>query len=268
MNKAQASNNILLQTSVILKLELIESCCHEALVGQVTFEVPTLPGRDIQICAMSQLPPKPGLSTKEGHARLLHDLANIELQAMELGFRTLVELSEEAPESFRQQLVEVILDEARHLKLCLRQIERLGHSWGEWPSHLGLWSCVSLEDSLLERLVIVHRYLEGSGLDASDKIQRRLSGTQIVGTDKVVGVIAEEEVGHVLFGSNWFREFCKSETGETDPDRVFNEILRYVFPRLPRRLERLNHEIRKKAGFSVSEISALEQIRLGQMSHA
>jgi uncharacterized ferritin-like protein (DUF455 family) len=176
-------------------------------------------------------------------------------------------LSAEAPEAFKQQLVEIILDEARHLRLCLQQIDKLGASWGDWPSHLGLWACVSRQDTLLERLAIVHRYLEGSGLDASDKIQRRLSGTLIKGSDKVVKVIADEEVGHVKFGSEWFRKFCRSEVGESDPDQVFAGILESVFPRLPRRLERLNHQIRMQAGFSVGEIEALEGIRMRQVSH-
>ncbi|MEO0336753.1 MAG: DUF455 family protein, partial [Pseudomonadota bacterium] len=234
MNFEAADSNPLLAKSVWDKLRVIEQSCHSALVGQRLFEVPEIPGRDIEVCAASQLPPKPGLSSEEGHARLLHDLASIELQAMELGFRTLVELSSDAPSCFREQLGEIILDEARHLRLCLEQIQRLGFEWGDWPSHLGLWSCVCADDSLLERLVIVHRYLEGSGLDASDKIHRRLSGTLIPGTGEVVKLIAEEEVGHVLFGSKWFREFCQLDPSIFDSELEFKRIVGEVFPRLPR----------------------------------
>ncbi len=46
-------------------------------------------GRDVRVVPPAALPRKLGLSSTEGQARLLHDLANIELQAMELAVRTL-----------------------------------------------------------------------------------------------------------------------------------------------------------------------------------
>ena len=122
-----------------------------------------------------QLPAKKGLSFKEGQARLLHDLASIELQAMELCLRSLYEYPD-APVAFREQLATIALGEGNHLQLCLNGIETLGFAWGDWPVHVALWHSTANSDSLLDRILIVHRYLEGSGLDAGDTLLRRLSG--------------------------------------------------------------------------------------------
>jgi len=244
------------------KLQLIEEDCHQALTRSEKQKLPKTPARDIHVCALSQLPPKPGFSTIEGQARLLHDLASIELQAMELGLRTLVEYQEQSSKEFKEQLVNIILDEAKHLKMCLTQIQSLGFRWGDWPSHLGLWACVSEQDSFSERLILVHRYLEGSGLDAGEKILRRLSGSVRKGTLEVVKTISEEELGHVRFGSDWFKSVCQN--ANLDTDQEFKRILTELYPRLPRRLERLNYEIRKQVGFSDEEIKMLEQIQSWQ----
>ena len=75
--------NSLEVSSVFEKLSLLEESCHKAMMGWIP-SVPKQPGRDAQVLNIKYHPPKKGLSYKEGQARLLHDLGNIELQAMEL----------------------------------------------------------------------------------------------------------------------------------------------------------------------------------------
>ena len=172
--------------------------------------VPIFPARDISLLAPKELPEKKGLSFKEGQARLLHDLASIELQAMELGLRTLVEFPD-APKEFREQLWEITLSESEHLEMCLTEIEGLGFKWGDWPVHCALWSATGSHDSLLDRVLIVHRFLEGSGLDAGETILRRLKGVDAKPVQKAAEKIFSDEIGHVEFGSRWYRNICKSE---------------------------------------------------------
>src|SRR5690606_22563209 len=142
---------------------------QQLLMTPRAFQRPLQPARDVEVKRLGAHPPKKGLSEKQGRARLGHDLASIELQAFELGVRTLQEFPE-APRAFREELLNVTLEEAKHLRLCLQALDHLGFHFGFWPTHLTLWECVSAEDSLLDRIVIVHRYLEGSGLDASDSL--------------------------------------------------------------------------------------------------
>lgn len=239
------------------KIELIQNSAHDAMEGRL-LHVPIDPARDLKIIMAGDLPPKKGLSYKEGQARLLHDLASIELQAMELGLRTLIEY-QEAPVGFREELHRIVLDEARHLKLCLQAIEGLGFSWGQWPAHLALWRSVDKSDSLLDRILIVHRYLEGSGLDAGDTFLRKLDGVAEGAIHKVVKVICQEEIGHVEFGSRWYRNICAAE--KIDPQNDFAlrmEGLRY---RVPKRIEKISRKLRLQAGFTDSEIDYLEGLR-------
>lgn len=226
-----------------------------ALLNSTSSERTFSLGRDARVVSPSELPPKPGLSSPAGQARLLHDLASIELQAMELGVRTLAEYPD-APREFREQLAEITLGEGRHLELCLEGLERCGFEWGHWDVHLSLWNAVGPEDSLLDRIMIVHRYLEGSGLDAGHSILRRLTGVGERSTREVVNVIVTEEVDHVLFGSQWFRRICEEQG--LNPEFEFASRIGRVSQLIPRR-ERLARELRQKAGFTPVELDAIER---------
>lgn len=216
------------------------------------------PLRDAVISPAKNHPPKKGLSFKEGQARLLHDLANIELQAMELGYRSLIEFPE-APQGFREELLAITVQEAEHLQLCLNAIEKLGFKWGDWPIHLGLWQAVSEKDSLLDRILIVHRYLEGSGLDAGETLIRRLDSVDGVTLRPVLKTIFDDEVAHVDFGSRWYREICVKE--KINPQDDFPERMDKLRQVLPRRVEPISHVKRKAAGFDEKEIFYLEKLR-------
>lgn len=219
---------------------------------------PEIPARDANVLEFKAHPLKKGLSTKEGQARMLHDLASIELQAMELGLRTLAEFPQ-APQEFKEELWKVTLSESEHLEMCLIEINSLGFKWGDWPVNCGLWSCVSPEDSIIDRVLIVHRYLEGSGLDAGDALLKRLGGVDAAGVRKAVKIINTEEIGHVLFGTNWYNKFCKSENlNPVDDFKLRMDRLRGV---LPKRINPINYGLRKEAGFSENEITYLDQLR-------
>lgn len=249
--------NIFCEPDLSLKLAHLEEHVHLALKGQSLF-VPDFSSRDVKVLDLKHHPDKKGLSTSEGKARLLHDLASIELQAMELALRSLSEYPE-ADEAFRQELADLTLSEARHLRLCIKGIEDLGYKWGDWPVHLALWNSVSKKDTLLERIFIVHRYLEGSGLDAADTLLRRLYGMGKSLTTEVIQTITDEEVDHVKFGSLWFHKMCQSLN--KDADIEFKLMISNLRGRLPKRVEPINYDLRKKSAFTDSEIEQLNILR-------
>jgi uncharacterized ferritin-like protein (DUF455 family) len=234
------------------KLNTLSGSGFEAGGSKITFVL----GRDAQVVQPSQLPPKPGLASREGQARLLHDLASIEAQAMELAVRSLFEYPD-APPEFRKELAEIALSESRHLRLCMDGLERLGFRWAHWDVHLMLWNAVSCEDSLLNRILIVHRYLEGSGLDAGESILKRLTGAAEKGARDIVRVIVKDEVDHVLFGSRWYKKIA--EQLKINPETDFCERMNHISRLVPRR-ERLARELRKQAGFTEFELNHLEEI--------
>ncbi len=254
------------ESNVFTKISNLRNCSHLIFNLQERVLVPLVPARDISLLAPKELPAKKGLSTKEGQARLLHDLASIELQAMELGLRTLVEFPT-APKFFREQLWGITISESEHLEMCLTEIEGLGFKWGDWPIHCALWSATSKTDSLLDRILIVHRFLEGSGLDAGDTILRRLKGVDAKPLQKAAERIFSDEIGHVEFGSIWYRQICKLEN--TDPDLDFSQRMDKLRWVLPKRVENIAVELRRKAGFTDSEIEYLKKLRfsfLGQVT--
>lgn len=224
-----------------------------------------LPSRDAEMVHPKKHPAKPGFSTPSGQARMLHDLASIELQAMELGLRTLTEFAE-APIPFKDELMNITLSESTHLEMCLIEIEKLGHRWGDWPIHQSLWRATSEEDSLLDRILIVHRYLEGSGLDAGDTLMRRLAFVDCPTIKKAVGQITSEEIGHVEFGSRWYRKLCLQD--KIDANFDFPNRMNKLLVQLPKRLEPVAVDIRKQAGFSEDEILYLQDLRQRQLNQS
>lgn len=247
------------EPNIFAKIHLLRISSENIFNLKNKIEAPLFPARDIRLLAPKELPAKKGLSFKEGQARWLHDLASIELQAMELGLRTLVEFPE-APRIFREQLWAITISESDHLEMCLTEIESLGFQWGDWPVHCALWSATSLKDSLLDRILIVHRFLEGSGLDAGETVLRRLKGVNAKPLQKMAEKIFNDEIGHVEFGSRWYRQICDSE--KIDPNLDFAhrmDKLRWI---LPKRVENIAVDLRKKAGFTDLEIDYLKKLRL------
>jgi uncharacterized ferritin-like protein (DUF455 family) len=254
------------EESVWKKLANVSQQVHEVLqyAGKKQWDIPDFVARDIPVVHAKQMPVKKGLSTPHGLARMLHDLASIELQAMELGLRSLVEYPE-APELLRQELADLTLSEAEHLRICLEGIHGLGFQWGDWPVHQGLWQSVRSQDSLLDRLLIVHRYLEGSGLDAGETLLRRLEGLSTAdgGSLMIVQQIVREEIPHVRFGSYWYQQLCRQEG--KDPDQDFASRMLNLRHQLPKRIENLSLTLRRQAGFTDSELQFLQEYRQGMI---
>lgn len=224
--------------------------------------VPKILGRDIELLLPKQHPKKKGLSHLIGKQRLLHDLASIEMQAMELGLRTLIEFQNKGdiPKEFLNELAEITLEETEHCRLCLSLLTEIGGSWGMFPTHTGLWNVAKKEDSILERILKVHRYLEGSGLDATFTLANRLKtipGAEAV--HKLILKISTDELKHVKFGSYWFAYFCdKQQVSRISECR---RILKKSMYDLPYRREEIKEELRMSAGFLSEEIEAFKDFQ-------
>lgn len=238
------------------KLQLLPETIHH-LLGNSPLAVPCEPARSGSVVAARSLN-KSNLNTPEGQAATLHGLASIELQAMELGLRTLAEF-DSAPRAFREELAAITLSEGEHLRLCLEGLEQLGYQFGDFPVHLALWQAVASHDSLLDRILIVHRYLEGAGLDAGDQLLRRLQNTSNHRVlMKPLQVIAEEEVGHVEFGSRWFREVAQQSGLEAQ--NYYEKGMRALYLALPKRIP-IQRALRLQAGFTPQEVDYLIQLQ-------
>lgn len=249
----------------LLRPGLCESSLPKFPALEGSAGLPLRPGRDATVLEIKAHPPKSGLQKREGQIRLLHDLGNIEMQAMELAVRTLVEFPD-SPQVFREELAEIALDEARHLTLCLDGLETLGSHWGALPVHCSLWDAVASEcqesrGSFLGRIMLVHRYMEATGLDAGEKILMRLDSVLDVKLVRsIVDTIVREEIGHVSFGSRWYRTVC-AQNG-IDPHEHFAKTYPEILRRVPR-TEKPALRLRELAGFDAFENQVVVQTLAG-----
>ncbi len=214
-----------------------------------------IPGRP----ALSFVPPAGLLSrsvhTQEGRAVLIHALAHIEFNAINLALDVVWRFSG-MPEKFYRDWMGVAREEAEHYRLLSAHLADLGYCYGDFPAHDGLWEMAErTQDDVLARLALVPRTLEARGLDASPAVRHKLaSGGDRRGAE-IVDLILREEIGHVAIGNYWYRWLC-AQRG-VDPVTQYAELaLTYRAPKLK---GPFNVQARIAAGFEPEEIEALQR---------
>ena len=195
---------------------------------------------------------KPG--SPEGHAALLHAIAHIEFNAINLALDCVYRFRG-LPADFYAGWLQVAAEEAYHFGLVTERLHAVGHAYGDFPAHRGLWDmAVKTADDPLARMALVPRVLEARGLDATPPIVAGLRRVGDVDSIAVLDIILRDEIGHVALGDRWFRYFC-AERG-LEPEAAYLGLMaEFDAPWPPRPL---NVEARRKAGFSESEIARLE----------
>ena len=193
------------------------------------------------------------VATPEGRAALLHALAHIEFNAINLALDIVWRFAR-MPEEFYREWIEVAVDEAGHFLLLRERLAELGLGYGDFPAHDGLWEMAERTGGdLIARLALVPRTLEARGLDASPAVRAKFASVGDAGSAQVVDRILRDEIGHVAAGNRWFRYAC-SRAG-LDPISAHEAaILAYRAPRLR---GPFNVAARRAAGFDAEEIQAL-----------
>ncbi|XP_024387509.1 uncharacterized protein [Physcomitrium patens] len=156
-------------------------------------------------------PPSGTILTPSAHA--LHNLAHIELNAIDLAWDTVVRFSgasEELDRQFFADFVHVADDESRHFLWCSQRLAEMGFSYGDMPAHnLLMVDCQRTSGSVMSRLAIIPMMQEARGLDAGPRLFDRLMGNGDTRSASITKRIAEEEVGHVAVGVAWFIDVCR-----------------------------------------------------------
>ncbi|MDN0074233.1 ferritin-like domain-containing protein [Crenobacter sp. SG2303] len=224
-------------------------------VGDDTVVAVPVPGRPVRptLVPSSQLLQRK-LSTQEGHAALVHAIAHIEFNAINLALDAAWRFRD-LPDAFLADWLQVAAEEAQHFAMLRERLQSLGFDYGDFPAHNGLWqmTCKTDHDPLV-RMALVPRILEARGLDVTPGIQRKLTGIGDTATVAVLDVIYHDEVGHVQVGNYWFTRLC-DERG-MEPLATFRQLVAdydvYVFK------GGFNREARLRAGFSEFELKMLE----------
>jgi len=227
-------------------------------LGTAELGVPSdTPGRPAQPELLPpQAMPRRQLNGRENHAALIHALAHIEFNAINLALDA-VQRFPALPTGFYADWLQVAAEEAYHFTLLRDHLRAQGKDYGDFPAHDGLWEMAlkTAHDSLA-RMALVPRLLEARGLDVTPEIQRKLKGYGDPAGAAILDIILRDEIGHVAAGDRWFRHLC--EQRGLQAEATFRDLL--GLPGVPRPRRPFNVTARLAAGFSEQELAALQSV--------
>lgn len=242
-----------------LQVEALSQAWHRGELASrppaeyVRLPVPGRPQKPALVAADAV--PRRSPHTREGHAALLHAVAHIEFNAINLALDCVYRFSACGRE-FIDDWMRVALEESQHYRLLAARLAELGHAYGDFDAHNGLWEmAVKTDHDLLARMALVPRLLEARGLDATPPIQAKLQSIKDSASLAILDIILRDEIGHVAIGDRWFRAACNARGLE--PEAAFRMLLSEYAAPTPR--PPFNRDARRKAGFSDSELDVFEQ---------
>jgi uncharacterized ferritin-like protein (DUF455 family) len=189
---------------------------------------PARPARPL-LLPPRDMPKRRNFGSPAGRIALLHALAHIELNAIDLAWDILARFGETGlPRGFCDDWVGVAAEEAEHFALLAGRLAALGASYGDLPAHDGLWeAAAATAHDLLARLAVVPLVLEARGLDVTPEMILRLERAGDAESAAVLRRIYQDEIGHVAVGLRWFDWLCR-ERG-LDPTAAFHDCVRRHF---------------------------------------
>ncbi len=213
-----------------------------------------LPGRPPRprLVPPKQVPTR-SVHTPQGRAALLHAVAHIEFNAINLALDAVWRFAG-LPEAYYLDWAQVAGEEALHFGLLSAHLATLDHRYGDFDAHDGLWTMTELtKHDPLARMALVPRTLEARGLDATPPMQAKLAAAGDTAAVAILDIILRDEIGHVAIGNRWYRWLCQRDG--IDAEAAYPELVqRYAAPRLR---PPFNHPARRAAGFSEQELQSL-----------
>jgi uncharacterized ferritin-like protein (DUF455 family) len=240
------------------KAERTRALRNEALPidTAAVFTVPAaLPGRPaVPRLVSPHSVPRRSPHTREGRAALLHAVAHIEFNAINLALDALWRFPD-LPSDYYTDWQRVAAEEALHFTLLAEHLAALGHAYGDFDAHNGLWDMVEkTRDDVVARMALVPRTLEARGLDATPPMQAKFAAAGDARAVEILGVILHDEVGHVAIGNRWYRWLCARD----GLDPLAHYAVLAARHEAPRAKPPFNLDARQRAGFTTDELRALE----------
>jgi uncharacterized ferritin-like protein (DUF455 family) len=178
---------------------------------------------------------KRSIRSQQGRIALLHAIAHIELNAIDLALDIIArfadptdKFSPRMPRSFYDGWIRVALEEAKHFSLLRQRLRTLDSDYGAFDAHDGLWEAAQTTGhDLTARLAIVPLILEARGLDITPSLLRQIEAVGDPESAAIFHIIYRDEQGHVAVGAKWFRYLCL-KNGD-DPAATFQKLVRTHF---------------------------------------
>jgi uncharacterized ferritin-like protein (DUF455 family) len=196
---------------------------------------------------------KRSMRTIEGRASLIHAIAHIEFNAINLALDAIWRFAN-MPKNYYSDWLNVAKEEAYHFSLLNSHLHTLGYQYGDFTGHSSLWEMVDrTKNDVLARMALVPRTMEARGLDASPKLRNKFAQIGDTQATQILDIILHDEIGHVAIGNAWFNWLC--EQRDLEPIAAFESLcLQYSAPKLR---PPFNLDARRKAGFSEAELALL-----------
>ena len=222
--------------------------------GQALAEIPGLPGRPLRPCLVDPAAlPRRSPFTIEGRAALLHAVAHIEANAVNLALDACWRFAG-LPQEYYRDWLRVAAEEALHFSLLRAHLQTLGHDYGDFAAHDGLWAMAErTRHDVVARMALVPRTLEARGLDATPPMQARLRKAGDLRAVHILDVILRDEIGHVAIGNRWYGWLCRRDALEP----LAHYALLAARHGAPRLRAPFNLAARRAAGFTEAELERL-----------
>jgi uncharacterized ferritin-like protein (DUF455 family) len=200
--------------------------------------------------------PKRGLGSTEGRIALLHSLAHIEFNAINLALDAVYRFRD-VPVDYVDDWLRVASDEGQHFLLLVERLQDFDAAYGDLDAHDGLWDMARrTEHDILVRMALVPRILEARGLDVAPPMIRKLKLNNDEASAAILQRIYTDEITHVAVGNRWFAHVC--EQRQLDGCDVFRDLLKgpaSAYLKSP-----YNDAARFEAGFTAEEMVVIREM--------
>jgi len=250
---------LLIETDPVAKTQGVTVLAEACRAGTCTLDagavldagVAAIPGRPAR---PELVPPRlvgrRSMATPEGRAMLVHALAHIEFNAVNLALDAAWRFPG-MPDDYYADWLRVAAEEARHFTLLAAHLRTLGWAYGDFPGHDSLWEMVDkTRGDVLARMALVPRTMEARGLDAIPPLRAKLAQAGDEAAARILDVLLRDEVGHVEIGNRWYFYLCARRGVE--PVATYDALtVQYKAPVLK---GPFNVDARRQAGFTEAEL--------------
>ncbi|MDD4912384.1 MAG: ferritin-like domain-containing protein [Sideroxydans sp.] len=243
------------------KVDAVNHLDKSWAAGEVTLETSSvlistapIPGRPDKPELVSPLTVKRrAMNTPEGRAAMVHALAHIEFNAINLALDALWRFPN-MPRDYYTDWLQVAVEEALHFSLLAAHLNTQGFAYGDFVGHDGLWDmALRTQHDVLERMALLPRTMEARGLDVTPGTKAKLVQAGDHAIAPILDIVMRDEIGHVSIGNRWFNYLCE-QRGLTSSSTYAKLVAEHNA--IPRRGP-FNLEARRAAGFSEEELVGL-----------
>jgi uncharacterized ferritin-like protein (DUF455 family) len=251
---------LLIETGPAAKTQGVAALAEASRAGACTLDaaaeldagLAAIPGRPAR---PELVPPRlvgrRSMATTEGRAMLVHALAHIEFNAVNLALDAVWRFPG-MPEAYYTDWLRVAAEEAHHFTLLAAHLRALGWAYGDFSGHDSLWEMVAkTSGDVLARMALVPRTMEARGLDAIPPLRAKLAQAGDEAAAHILDILLRDEVGHVEIGNRWYFYLCARRGLE--PVATYDALtVQYKAPVLK---GPFNVEARRQAGFTEAELA-------------